>query len=109
MLNTLMDKENYLGAANQIILDLNPILGNEIIAGLLQSLQKEGALANHLILSPEGIKDIKNNLEAGMGLLIKQVFKHSPESADIIEMAVFKALLDWNIPSALEILSQNKS
>ncbi len=101
-------KENYIGAVNALLAELKPVLEPEAMSSLWGRLQADQALTAAFRLESGRISEIKIDPEPAVKLAIAKIFQFLPQQSDLVEMAAFKAFLDWNIPMVPELPAKSQ-
>jgi flavorubredoxin len=101
-LNLLLEshqKENYIAAMNELLLELSPILGSEKLAAAMRIFQVDGSFPNIISIDPRrGVVDTKVDPQTAMDIFVKSISELAPDDVQLIETAVLKVLLGRNIP-----------
>ena len=100
-LNLLLDaqqKDNYVAAMNELLLELGASVGAEPIAKAMKIFGEDGSISSVIQADAQGVKDIKIDPATAIGIFTRQLHQLIPEQADLVEMATVKVLLGRNIP-----------
>lgn len=94
------NKENYITAMNELLLELSPLLGPEKIISAMRSFQTDDSFMNIIHLdSSRGVIDIKVEPRAALDIFLQGLIEQSLEEAKLIEDAAMKIILGRNITS----------
>jgi len=100
-LNLLLDsqqKENYLAAMNELLMELGRALGSGPVAEALRVFGADESMASVMRVDSSGVRDIKVELRTAIEIFIQQLGRRLPGQVSVIETAVVKTLLGRNIP-----------
>ncbi len=108
-LNLLMasqEKDNFIAAMNELLLEITPIIGPEAVARTMKIFQADGSFPNVIFANSKGVSDIKIDLHAAIEIFAAEFIKSAPDKAGQIEVAVLKVLLGRNIPLPESMVGQ---
>jgi flavorubredoxin len=100
-LNLLLDaqqKENYLAAMNELLMELGRALGAGPIGEAIRVFSADNSISSVIQADATGIRDIKIDPRTAIEIFTQKLARLLPDQGPIIEMAVVKTLLGRNIP-----------
>jgi len=100
-LNLLLDsqqKENYIAAMNELLLELAGAVGAEPIANAMRIFGADATISSVIQADATGIRDVKIDPRTAIEIFLSQLTGLLPQQDSSVEMAVIKVLLGRNIP-----------
>jgi len=92
------NKDNYIAAMNELLLELSSLLGPSTIADAVRIFREDGSFPNVLHADASGVRDIKVDLPTAIELFARALNDRNPEQRDLVQMLTVKVLLSRNIP-----------
>lgn len=100
-LNLLLDsqqKDNYLAAMNELLMELSRGVGAGPIAQAMKVFGEDNSISSVIHADAKGVRDIRIDPSTAIDIFIRRLHELIPEQSDLVEMATVKVLLGRNIP-----------
>ena len=110
-LNLLLDsrqKDNYLAAMNELLLELGRTVGAEPIAHTMRIFGADTTISGVLTATASGVSDVKIDPRTAVEIFLSQIYRVLPVYDQHIDQAATKVLLGRGIPLP-EVLQRSRA
>lgn len=107
LLTNSSQKDNYIAALNQLLLELSHILSPAKIVSALRVFQGDGSFSNMIhVDSRRGIIDINTDPPNALTIFLNSIRGQAADQVNLVETAALKVLCERNIPLPKNLIKE---